>query len=165
MKTDIVDCCAIPHRTKTEIALKRGKTYGKKKKNSSGLFIGSGNHDGNGIRRKLHVTGDFTYTCSIGQRERWEKGGGFPKIKVVDDGEPPPDNVEYMGLVCNIKDTYSEMIKVEQSDGKWKEEEVSTMNLNNIWVSVPGGDMRTRAFWSSYIFNRRVYRERMGDKG
>ena len=88
-----------------------------------------------------------------------KKAGGFPKIKVVDDGEPLPDNVEYMGLVCNIKDTYSEMIKVEQSDGSRKEEEVSTMNLNNIWVSVPGGDMRTRAFGVP-IFSTEEYTEK-----
>lgn len=82
----------------------------------------------------------------------------FPEIKVVDEGKPLPDNAEYTGLVCNIKDTFAETVKLEQSDGSRKEEEVSTMNLNNIWVSIPDGDMRTRAFGVP-IFSTEEYTE------
>ncbi|MDE6202546.1 MAG: hypothetical protein K2G19_03615, partial [Lachnospiraceae bacterium] len=68
---------------------------------------------------------------------------GF-SIQVVDDGRELPANQEYAGLTCNIKEIYSEKRSVMASDGSESREEVMTMNLNNIWISVPDGG--TRAF-------------------
>lgn len=66
---------------------------------------------------------------------------GF-SIQVEDDGRELPANQEYSGLICNIKDTYSEMMSVTASDGSVGREKVMTMNLNNIWVSVSGEGTR-----------------------
>ncbi len=66
----------------------------------------------------------------------------FAPFSVIDDGHALPDNQEYTGLVCNIKDSLSETISVTFPDGEVREEEVSTMNLNNIRFSVPKGGSR-----------------------
>ena len=72
------------------------------------------------------------------------EGVEFAPFEVVDDGTPFPANQEYSGVQCNIKDTRTDMISPGQSDGSGTMEEVSTMELNNIVVSVPKGG--TRAF-------------------
>lgn len=66
----------------------------------------------------------------------------FAPFSVIDDGHALPDNQEYTGLVCSIKDSLPETISVTFPDGEVREEEVSTMNLNNIWFSVPKGGSR-----------------------
>ncbi len=76
--------------------------------------------------------------------EKETSTSSFAPIEVVDSGEALPANQQYTGLTCNIMDTFSETRFVEQSDGSLREEEVSTMRLNNVRFSVPEGG--TRAF-------------------
>lgn len=80
----------------------------------------------------------------------------FAAFSVLDDGEPLSDNQEYTGLVCNIKNSLTENISVFFPDGSVREEEVYTMNLNNIWLSVPEGGSRC---FGVPIFSTEYYAE------
>ena len=88
--------------------------------------------------------------------ERDSRKMDFVPFQVVDDGAVLPDNQEYTGIVCNIEDTFSEEISVKLSDGKIREEEVTTMNLNNVWFSVPQGGSRC---FGVPIFSTEYYAE------
>jgi len=96
----------------------------------------------------------------VSARESGAKKTGFAEIEVIDGGEKLPDNQKYTGLVCNIRDTYSENVEVKQSDGSLKEEELFTMRMNNICVSVPDGGIRS---FGIPIFMTRVYTEGEAD--
>lgn len=80
----------------------------------------------------------------------------FPLIQIIDDGARLPDNQAYTGLVCNIKDTSSEVKLIRQLDESIAEEEVFTARLNNVLFSVPDGG--TRAFGVP-IFATETYSE------
>lgn len=89
-------------------------------------------------------------------RENREKKTKFEPFSVIDDGTPLPDNQEYTGIVCNMKDSDSERISIRMPDGELLEEEVSTFHLNNIWFSVPKGGSRC---FGVPIFSTEYYAE------
>lgn len=80
-------------------------------------------------------------TEQIKQKNK-EQEQEFPLIQVIDDGAELPANQGYTGLVCNIKDTSSEVRLIRQLDGSFREEEVFTARLNNVLFSVPEGGTR-----------------------
>lgn len=86
-----------------------------------------------------------------------KEGVVFAPFQVVDDGAELADNQVYTGVQCNLKDSpRTETISLRQPDGSGEREEVSTMELNNIVVSVPKGG--TRAFGVP-VFSTEYYAE------
>ncbi|MBD5461558.1 MAG: LysM peptidoglycan-binding domain-containing protein [Lachnospiraceae bacterium] len=92
------------------------------------------------------LTVSHTQIVAASEKEKTASESSAVTITVEDDGRELPDNEVYSGLTCNMKKTYSEDKYMVQEDGSIQEEEVFTMHLNNIWISVPIPDGGSRTF-------------------